>query len=262
LLHDITPAFISEYDYYLTEQGKSATTISIYLRQLRAIINQAINAGVLSQDKYPFKKMELASGMNTKKALPVLDLKKLLEYKPIKKDEAKALDYWLFSYLCSGINFADIIELKPENIIGNTLSFRRVKTKRTKKNDLRPITIGIPEMANQIIQKWKNIDPENPFLFPILELGLSPVTVKHRCQRLIKWVNKRMDTIRLDLKIQQKVGTYAARHSFATVMKNKNQPIQFIKESLGHSSEVTTERYLGSFPIETKIEIANLLTDL
>lgn len=259
LLHDITPAFISDYEYYLLQQKKSATTVSIYLRQLRAIINQAIDAGVLQHDKYPFRKMELASGMNVKKALPVEDLKKLFGYQPIKKDEEKALDFWKFSYLCSGINFADIIELKPENIIGNTLTFRRVKTKRTKKNDLRPITIGLTIEAKQIIEKWKNINPDNPYLFPILEANLSALTLKHRCQRFIKWVNKRMENIRQQLEIENKLGTYVARHSYATILKNKNVPTEFIKETLGHSSVITTERYLGSFSNNTKVEIANLL---
>jgi len=262
LLHDITCAFVADYDHYLTEQGKSATTTSIYLRQLRAIINQTIDAGVLSQDKYPFRKMELASGRNIKKAVPQEDLKKLLDYKPAKRDEEKALDFWIFSYLCSGMNFADIIELKPHNIKGNTLSFRRVKTKRTKKNDLRPISIGLPDEAKNIIEKWKNINPDNPYLFPILEVGLFPVTVKHRCQRFIKWVNKRMETIRQDLKIEYKLGTYAARHSYATMLKRKNVPLQIIKETMGHSSEATTERYLDSFTDDTKMDVANLLTIL
>ena len=262
LLHDVTSVFIMDYELYLTAKGKSQTTISIYLRQLRAIINQAIDAGVLPQDKYPFRKMELASGRNVKKALSQEDLKKLLDHKPANRDEEKALDFWVFSYLCSGMNFADIIELKPENIKGNSLSFRRVKTKRTKKNDLRPITIGLPDEAKKIIEKWKNTNPDNPFLFPVLEAGLSPVTVKHRCQRFIKWVNKRMETIRQDLEIESKLGTYAARHSYATLLKRKNVPLQIIKETMGHSSEATTERYLDSFTDDAKIEVANLLTSL
>lgn len=262
LLHDVTPTFIGDFEHYLTEQHKTATTISIYLRQLRAIINQAISAGVLPHDKYPFRKMELASGRNIKKALSFDALNKLQNYTPAKKDEEKALDFWLLSYLCAGINFADIIELKPSNIKGDMLSFRRVKTKRTKKNDLRPITIGIPDRAKQIIEKWKNINPDNPYLFPVLEPDLTPITIKHRCQRFIKWVNKRMESIRQDLEIDYKLGTYVARHSYATVLKRKNAPMQMIKDTLGHSLEATTERYLDGYSDDVKMEVANLLTNL
>ena len=70
-----------------------------------------------------------------------------------------------------------------------------------------------------------------------------------------------MKTIRLELKIDQKVGTYVARHSFSTVLKRKGISTEFIKESLGHSSSVTTENYLDSFTDDVKLEYSNLLTD-
>ena len=71
-----------------------------------------------------------------------------------------------------------------------------------------------------------------------------------------------METIRQDLKIESKLGTYAARHSYATLLKRKNIPLQIIKETMGQSSEATTERYLDSFTDDAKIEVANLLTSL
>jgi integrase len=160
------------------------------------------------------------------------------------------------------MNFADIIELKPENISGDYLHFIRAKTKRTKKKDLRPIRVGLNPKALQIIKRQQNLDPANPYLFPVLEEGLSPVTIKHRCQRFIKWVNKHMDIIRIELEIEQKIGTYVARHSFSTVLKRKGVSTEFIKESLGHSSLVTTESYLDSFTDDVKLQYANLLTDL
>lgn len=261
-LQDITPNFLNEYEKHLTDNGKSTSTVGIYMRQLRAIINKAIDEGLLLQEKYPFKKYEIPSGQNIKKALSNDDLKKLLDYKPKKKDEEKALDFWIFSYLCSGINFADIIELRPSNISGNHLAFIRAKTKNTKKKDLRPIKVGLNPRALQIINKWKNKDADNPYLFPILEPNLPALTIKHRCQRFIKWVNKRMEIIRLDLGIEQKIGTYAARHSFSTTLKRKGVSTEFISESLGHSSVLITANYLDSFTDETKLEFTNLLTDL
>ena len=261
-LQDITPNFLEEYEAFLSDAGKSNTTISIYIRQLRAIINQAINANIFPQEKYPFKKYEIPSSQNVKKALQADDLSKILNYKPQKQDEERALDFWIFSYLCSGINFADIIELKPSSISGNHLVFVRAKTKNTKKKDLRPIKVGLHPRALEIIKKWRNKDNENPYLFPILEANLTAITVKHRCQRFIKWVNKRMDTIRVDLGIEQKIGTYAARHSFSTTLKRKGVSTEFISESLGHSSVIVTANYLDSFTDETKLEFTNLLTDL
>lgn len=261
-LYDVTPAFLQHYEDHLTKEKKSTSTIGIYMRQLRAIINQAISDKILSADQYPFKKYEIPSGQNIKKALPNDDLQKLLTYKPENADQAKALDFWVLSYLCNGMNMTDIIHLKPESVSGDYLHFIREKTKRTKKKDLRPIRVGLNPKALEIIARQKNEDPNNPFLFPILEADLSPVTTKHRCQRFVKWVNKHMDIVRSELKITQKVGTYAARHSFSTVLKRKGAPTSFIKESLGHSSELTTENYLDSFTDDVKLDYAKMLTDL
>lgn len=261
-LHDVTPAFLHDYESYLLKDGKSISTVGIYMRQLRAIINQAIDANVFPAERYPFKKYQVPAGRNVKKALSEKDLNKLLTYQATSPDKQKAIDFWLFSYLCNGMNFADIIELKPENISGDYLHFIRAKTKRTKKKDLRPIRVGLNPKAVEIIQRQRNENPANPYLFPVLEEGLSPVTIKHRCQRFIKWVNKHMDLIRIELEIDQKIGTYAARHSFSTVLKRKGVSTEFIKESLGHSSLVTTESYLDSFTDDVKLEYANLLTQL
>lgn len=261
-IHDITPEFLSAYENHMIKADKSISTVGIYMRQLRAIINQAIEQNMLSADKYPFKKYQIPAGRNIKKALSSDSLHKLLEYKTDDPHKQKAIDFWILSYLCNGMNFTDIAHLKPENIQDNYLYFVRQKTKRTKKKDLRPIKVGLNPRAIEIIMKQKNNDASNPFLFPILETGLNPVTTKHRCQRFIKWVNKHMEEIRLELGIEMKIGTYAARHSFSTVLKRKGVSTSFIKESLGHSSELVTENYLDSFTDDVKLEYANLLTQL
>lgn len=63
-----------------------------------------------------------------------------------------------------------------------------------------------------------------------------------------------------DLHIEQKTTTYAARHSFSTIMKRTGEPISFIKDALGHSTETMTESYLDSFEDKVKLEYADLLT--
>ena len=259
-LHDITPTFLLSYEKRLRSENKSLTTINIYMRNLRAIINDAIEAKFISNDNYPFKNYEIPTGQNIKKALKNFDIDKILNHHPERLDHQKALDYWIFSYLCNGMNFADIINLKPQNISGRFLSFYRQKTMRTKKKDLRPIKVGLNQRAIIIINKWKNTDSDNPYLFPILEPGLSAKTIKNRCHRFIKWVNKKMYEISEELDIENKISTYAARHTFSTVLKRKGVPISYIKDALGHSSVATTEVYLDSFEDDTALIYADALT--
>jgi integrase/recombinase XerD len=260
LLQDITPTFLTSYEKHLLAEGKSVATVGIYMRNLRAIINEAIEAKLIHESKYPFKHYQIPTGQNVKKALKDDQIDLLLNHRPGNLDHQKALDFWLLSYLCSGINFADIISLKPDNIDGRHLYFRRKKTIRTKKKDLRPIHAGLNTRAIEIIDRWRNTDTTNPYLFSILEEGLGAKTIKNKCQRFIKWVNAKMYEICDDLKIEHKTSTYAARHSFSTVMKRRGVPTSFIKDALGHSTESMTENYLDSFEDEVKLEYADLLT--
>ena len=115
----------------------------------------------------------------------------------------KNLDFWIFSYLSNGMNFTDIAHLKRTNVNGKFLHFIREKTKRTKKKDLRPIKVALHPRTKTIINKWKNTEPTNSYLFPILEEGLSAKTTKHRIRKFIKTVNKTMDEIRKELGIEK-----------------------------------------------------------
>lgn len=258
-LPDITKEFLQGYEAHMTKLGKSSSTIGIYLRQLRTIINQAIEKGCLKQESYPFKGFDVPGARNVKKALTDAQLKTLLNYIPADKNKM-AFDFWIFSYLCNGMNFTDIAHLTPGNINGNFLHFIRRKTIRTKKKDLRPIKMALHPMANSIIEKWKNAAPGASYLFPILDKGLSPKTVKHRIQRFIKKVNASMEEIRQELGFDCKLNTYAARHSFSSRLMRAGASTQYIKDSLGHSSVAVTENYLGDFDDSVKSEFSNLLT--
>nr|WP_254029839.1 tyrosine-type recombinase/integrase [Bacteroides ovatus] len=55
--------------------------------------------------------------------------------------------------------------------------------------------------------------------------------------------------------------TYAARHSFATVLKRGGAKTSYISESLGHSNLSVTEHYLAYFEKEERIRNAQLLTN-
>ena len=53
-LEDITPDFLQRFENSMVDAGKSRTTIGIYLRSLRAIINEAIDSGLMRREDYPF----------------------------------------------------------------------------------------------------------------------------------------------------------------------------------------------------------------
>jgi len=65
-------------------------------------------------------------------------------------------------------------------------------------------------------------------------------------------INHHMKKIGMDIGYDKPLTTYAARHSFATVLKRSGAPMELISESLGHKSLQTTEAYLDSFEDNTR----------
>ena len=68
-----------------------------------------------------------------------------------------------------------------------------------------------------------------------------------------------MKRIGKELNLPIKLTTYVARHSFATVLKKAGVSTAIISESLGHTSEKTTQIYLDSFDNE---QIAHAMENL
>ncbi|WP_128548805.1 site-specific integrase [Larkinella soli] len=262
-LSEITVDFLKGYEKHMILEGRSATTIGIYLRALRAIINQAIDQGVLTPKQYPFGKnrYQIPGGRNIKKALSLAEVEKLFHYPALPgSPEAKARDFWVFSYLCNGINLKDICRLKWKDIDEDRIVFIRAKTARSTKGKQKAIVAILIDPAREIIEKWgtREKDPES-YVFPILSPGITPKRERELIQYMNKYLNKYMKRIATSLGIEKPVTTYYARHSFATIMKRSGAPIEFISESLGHNDLKTTDNYLDSFEDDTKREYAKAL---
>jgi site-specific recombinase XerD len=255
LLTSITPDWLYQYEKFMSENGSSATTIGIYLRNLRTIINIAIEDGNLDRSLYPFgkRKYQIPSGKNVKKALKLADIKRIFEYQTNTKAENKAKDLWLFSYLCNGANVKDIVKLQYKNISSKNITFIRSKTERSTKSNQKPITIVLMPEIEAIIKKWGIIQksPED-FVFGVLSENDTAQNQLAKIKQITKTINKYMKAIGKKLELELKLTTYTARHSFATVLKRSGAPIEFISESLGHKDLGTTENYLDSFENEIK----------
>jgi integrase/recombinase XerD len=267
---EITVDFLKDYERWMTKKGKSTTTVGIYLRPLRAIINQAIGDGIIGADFVsPFgskgkKKYKIPEGRNVKKALDRESVNKILAYTPTPGSwEEKAHDLWVFIYLANGINMKDVAYLKTENIDGEFIRFRRAKTRKTSASTL-PISIYIQDRMRQIIERQGSESGSRygGFLFPIIDESDSLEKQRAKIQQMTKMVNKYMKRIASALEIEKDCTTYTARHTFSTVLKRAGFSIQSISEALGHSSITTTKAYLDSFDDESKKEIAKTLLKL
>lgn len=262
---DITPDFLDNYEKWMLKQENSITSVGIYLRALRTILNEAIEKGLMTKDAYPFgkRKYQIPAGRSIKKALALDDVRKIYKYPTIEGSTAqKAQDFWMFSYLCNGINIKDIALLKFKNLKGDNIEFVRAKTERSAKTNQKVISIFLLPEAKEIINRWavKEQLPNN-YIFPIVEKGMTSEKEFAVIHQFTKTVNKYIQRIADDLKLEKHVTTYTARHSFSTVLKRSGASTEFISEALGHSNKKTTESYLDSFEQDTKMEFAKKLLE-
>ena len=247
----ITPDFLKGYEKWMTDNGRSLTTVGMYLRALRTIFNIAIENEVIDASKYPFKKYTIPAPQKISRTLKKEEIKLIINYTAKREGDAIALDYWVFSFISNGMNFKDIALLKYGNINGDFIEFRRAKTKRTTKNSSLPIMVPLDENLLYIIKKLGNKSKKKEdYIFPILKHGLTPQQEYDRVKTFVRNTNKRLTRIGIELGLSLKVTSYVARHCFATIQKNNNAPLAYISEALGHSNLKTTQNYFGRFEDE------------
>lgn len=268
LMKDITPDFLEKYEKWMLDNGSSITTVGIYLRSFRTILNIAIDVEkVFPRDKYPFgdkkdRKYTIPKGNNIKKGIVVDDLKALKNV-PCKRIQGQFYrDLWFFSFYCCGMNMVDIFMLKYSQIDGNFLYFFRRKTTRTQK-DKTPIQIPLTKHAFDIIEKWGNTDKNpNNYVFNIFNDDMTEEEKFKIKGYKIKSINKCMKRLASRTNLSANLTSYVARHSWATVSKNHGVSVEEISENLGHTNIKTTKDYLDSFPKEHKIKTSELISNL
>lgn len=266
---DITPDWLTGFHRFLAEdrvvvnnegkevarKGIGATSVGIYMRTLRAVYNLAIEEGLVSREGYPFgkRRYQIPGSRNIKKALTKEDIRALRKYNAIDPREAKARDLWVFSYLANGMNIKDICNLRFGDVDKKLIMFKRAKTARAKQVE-EFIRVGVLPPMTEIIERWGNKPTGDPKqrIFPFLPQNVTPEQERDQVQLLTQRINKYIRKVAEALQIEKDVTTYTARHSYATVLDRENVPFSYIQESMGHSRNTITHRYMD-FTDEEKI---------
>ena len=264
---DVTVDFLRGYERFMRRTNRNQTTIGIHLRSLRTIVNMAKSVGVVREKDYPFgrqanNKYEIPAPRSIKRALPLDDLAKIIRYEP-DNNEIWARDMWMFSFYCNGMNMVDVFNLKWGNIKGRFLYFVREKTKLTCRNQV-PIEVYVIDKAWEIIERWTfgNDRNEGNYIFGVFDEYML-AEEKYRANKIaIRIINSNMKKIANKLGVECSVSTFVARHTWATILMKNNVSMPYISKGLGHTSMTTTERYLGDFDQEQKIEIGKILSRL
>jgi integrase/recombinase XerD len=233
-------------------EGKKAyslTTISIYLVRVQKIFNNLIKSGELNQSAYPFGRdlYQIPQSLNAKRPLTVDEVMQLYNYEPKTNNEEFARAMFLFSYLCSGMNMADIFNLRVSDVKDDRILFVRQKTKNKKPKIL---TVMLNEEIEAIIKKHKVYNLNSTYIFKVFNDRMTEED-KHKAKgSAILSINRSLKGIAKKIGLPLTISTYFARHSFATNLMESEAPIALISQKLGHASISTTQSYLSQFSKE------------
>ena len=263
LLYQISKEWLHSFAETLRKEGLKSSSIGIYTRNIRTVYNWEISRGRVKQENYPFgrNKYSPPSATRVKKALTYDEVIKIFEYTPKSEREFWCRDLWLFSYLANGMNMKDVARLKYENLSDNELHFVRAKTQKKTASNQRLVHVFLHPHMKEIIDRWGNRDKHpDQYIFQINQSKLpTPQEEYKHVDQAVKTINKYMKRIGAALALSKHPTCNFARHTYSTVLKRANVPIEVISEALGHFSVKTTEIYLDSFESEKRAEISKFL---
>ena len=233
----------------------SKNTVSFHMRTLRTHYNEAVRRGLAPktpQGEGPFV------GIDTQ-STPSAEVKRFLNdeefrifatinYKPQRFDghkekktweEARAL--WLFSYYSFGLNLKDILEVRWDQINGDTFLLKRIKTGE-------PLTIKISKPLQAILEKYR--DAKQHYVFQHLRIEGTEEEKERNHNNILNWLGKNVKRICTQSGIinPNQVNFYSARHTFAVhyMTKVPNASLFKLMQYMGHKSETSTKNYLQS----------------
>lgn len=255
---DVTPDFLREFENKKLKEGCTKPSVVSYLINLRSIINYFMHVEKLipRSYEYPFGKGGYSIKRFTPKKLVMSneDIQRFIDYDNFEsKQEKYARDIWVLLYYCNGINFADLLRMKWENIKGDNFVFYRMKTETTRKSNIKEIVAWISPDVKEILDRVGV--KGSPFILGRLKEGYSENMFFNKCTKLKKKINYKLQLIEKKLQLSLPLRLKSARDCYATSLDRAGVQITNISESLGHSNTLVTMHYLGSMNLEDSKKI-------
>ena len=220
---DITYTFLRDFEVHLKEKGNSVNTIAKHLRQLRTLVNEAINQGYIPSDAYPFRKYKIKQEKGRKEFLTPDELKRL-ENLDVDKKLRHVLDAFLFCCY-TGLRYSDFCQLTPENIIRvNGKRWLHFKSVKTDVEIRLPLHLLFEGKALAVLERYDIVTD-------FAKIGPNSEANKYLAQ------------LAALARIRKHIPYHTARHTCATLLVHQGVPITTVQKLLGHTSVRTTEVY-------------------
>ncbi|MDR1023826.1 MAG: site-specific integrase, partial [Prevotellaceae bacterium] len=227
-VHEITSKFVRNWIEFIRESGATSAA-GIYPANVRAILNAAKeefndeDMEIIRISLSPFKKVALPKPPQRKRrALDVEVVQKIFAYSgELSRSAAYARDVFMLSFLLVGMNEVDLFTCT--DCSGGRITYRRAKT-TGRRTDKAEISIKVEPEVSALLEKYRDVTGERVFSF-------------YRQYDSVKSFSSAVNGIKQKLKggkthtgglkeLGALVGApelifYAARHSWATIARNR-----------------------------------------
>lgn len=161
---EVTPDWLKRFELFILSEGKSLATVDIYMKAIKSTMRRAIRGGYISVSMYPFgqDRYVIPQGGSRTKSLTADQIELVRAYKG-KKTLEKYRDLWLFSYMCGGMNFRDMLFLQYRNVNNDELCY--TPSVVTVPNESKQIKIHITDEMRSIVRRWGNVNRGKPGMY-------------------------------------------------------------------------------------------------
>jgi integrase len=238
------------YENFLFENGLQASTVYTNLKRIRSLFNMAIKEQVIKVEDYIFKAFTMPKANKSKKEkLTVEELKKFAGVVCDKDSLSKTCQQaFLLAFNLAGVRIEDVLTLKWSYVKKERIEYKMEKTGALNSFKLTP-------QIKAILNYFKSANNSSIYIVPILKDGVEELTneeYKKEISRKTALINKYLKKIAEKAKIEKKVTTHIARHTFASIaIKKSNGNINFVQNALKHSNSQITQTYLASLDDES-----------
>lgn len=234
-LQQFSSSTLIKFEKHLRKGESSDTTINIRMSHLKALLNAAVNDGVVEYKIFPFRNYKIPTKAVRDICISKEELRKLCEAEFAGVSERRhtvARDIFMLSFYCAGINLTDLIDARLD---GDTITFVRKKT-ATKKQGEKEVSLTIQPEARAIIDKYITSEGK-------LDFGYRYT----KYEQFRSFVTKGLNKIGEDLGFEKKLMYYSARKTFVQFGTDLGIPLYILEYAIGQTIKDKTNRPIHDY---------------
>lgn len=240
---DIDELYIKKLDEAWTKRGLSTNTKAVYFRNIRSVINDAIDENLTTT--YAFRKFSIKKAPTKKRNLSVEELRMLRDFPIVNEFQKKYRDIFMLCFYLRGINAKDLLGLRKTNVRLNRINYIRAKTGKA-------YSVKIEPEARELLNRYKGVD----YLIDVCDGAKTEEEFEIKYEGFLQRMDRGLKKIGTYTRkglggkkyidpILPFLSQYWCRHTSATLMAQLGYSNEIIACSLGHEyGNKTTNIYI------------------